>query len=263
MMHDAGVKWVIRFWQEAYKTMTGLVDFRGLFGELFAKNCRITLEEHEKILKTAISVEFCYEHEAGVYTSHGIQKRISSVSKERAGAIRRQEEEKNKTKKKKSKVKDCPDYSPNNDLIPPGDGQPNLQEEKKKYLDFVYLSESEHAKLLAEWGEKFLSACIAKLDGYLANATKKQHGKKDGYVDMNKVLRGWVYEEISQRMKPAPKGEAAAKKTPLENALDVVEYYKNEIRIAKATGEPEHRISVLEHDLETALERYEELKSKI
>lgn len=117
LMHkNDGLVWVLKFWQTAYKTMTGLVDFNGLFGELFANKCRITHEEHEKILKTAITVEFCYEYEPGVYTSHGIQKRISAVSSERAGAIQRQNKEKEK-KGKKSKVKDCPDYSANNDQI--------------------------------------------------------------------------------------------------------------------------------------------------
>jgi len=115
MLHqNDGLVWVIKFWQKAYKTMTGLVDLRGLFGELFANNCRITIEKHQKILETAITVKFCYEHEAGVYTSHGIQKRISSVSKERSDAILRQEESKLKKSKRKSKVKDCPDYSANN-----------------------------------------------------------------------------------------------------------------------------------------------------
>lgn len=118
MMHgNDGVTWVIKFWQKAYKTMTGLVDFRGLFGELFSKNCRITIEKHSEILNTAVSVEFCYEYETGVYTSEGIQKRIGSVSSDRKAAIERQnadKEKKRKVKVKESKVKDCPDYSANN-----------------------------------------------------------------------------------------------------------------------------------------------------
>jgi hypothetical protein len=122
MHHNDGIVWVLRFWQKAYKTMTGMVDFNGLFAELFANKCRITLEKHQEILKTALSIDFCHEVETGIYTSNGIQKRISSVSKDRADAILRQEEKKKKSKVKKSKVKeskvkDCPDYSENNEYL--------------------------------------------------------------------------------------------------------------------------------------------------
>jgi hypothetical protein len=110
LMHqNNGLVWILRFWQKAYRTMTGLVDFRGLFAELFANKCRITIEEHQNILKTAVSVDFCHEVEVGIYTSHGIQKRISMVSKDRSEAILRQKE-----KVKESKVKDCHSYSANN-----------------------------------------------------------------------------------------------------------------------------------------------------
>lgn len=125
-----GLVWVLRFWQKAYKTLTGMVDFNGLFAELFANKCRITIEEHEKILKTAISVDFCHEVSPGIYTSNGIQKRIASVSKERSDAILRQKED-SKAKGKKRKVKDCPDYSANNQQTIPD----HLKEVWPKYLE--------------------------------------------------------------------------------------------------------------------------------
>jgi hypothetical protein len=110
-----GLVWVIKFWQLAYKNEFGEVDFTGLFGELFANNCRITTEQHENILKTALAIQFCYKTDSGFYTSNGIKKRISTVSKERCDAIERKEKKsKNKSKGKESKVKDCPDCSPNN-----------------------------------------------------------------------------------------------------------------------------------------------------
>lgn len=125
MIHkNDGLSWVIGFWQKAYKTLTGIVDLSGLFAELFANKCRITLDKHNEILTTAIQVEFCHEVETDKYTSNGIQKRISSVSKERASAITRKTEKEstkekdiNKRKEKESKVKDCPDCSANNDRI--------------------------------------------------------------------------------------------------------------------------------------------------
>lgn len=110
-----GLVWVIKFWQQAYKSEFGEVDLHGLFGELFANNCRITTELHEKILETAIKIQFCYKTESGLYTSNGIKKRISIVSKERSDAIERKDKEKKKERKvKESKVKDCPDSSSNN-----------------------------------------------------------------------------------------------------------------------------------------------------
>jgi uncharacterized phage protein (TIGR02220 family) len=103
-----GLVWIIKFWQEAYQTETGEVDLSGLFGELFANKCRITSECHQKILSTCIQVGFCEKTETGLYTSNGIKKRISSVSKERLDAIQRKED-------KKSIVKDCLCSSENND----------------------------------------------------------------------------------------------------------------------------------------------------
>jgi hypothetical protein len=110
-----GLVWVIKFWQQAYKNEFGEVDLHGLFGELFTNNCRITTEQHEKILDTAIKVGFCYKTESGNYTSDGIKKRIAIVSKERFDAIlRKDKENKKESKVKESKVKDCPDSSANN-----------------------------------------------------------------------------------------------------------------------------------------------------
>lgn len=126
MLHqNDGLSWVIRFWQKAYKTLTGIVDFSGLFAELFANKCRISKQKHSEILETALKVEFCYEIEADKYTSHGIQRRIASVSKERSDAIERQKESTKEKKKRKeknsivkeSKVKECPTYSSNNNRI--------------------------------------------------------------------------------------------------------------------------------------------------
>jgi hypothetical protein len=145
MQHGCtGLAWVIRFWQKAYKDKHGIVDFRGLFGELFANNLRITTEQHAKILSDAIEIGFCYEYDLYKYTSSGIQKRISIVSLDRATALARkkareerletqkteetqtstekqeektQEEEKKEEtakNKNKTKVKDCPSCSANN-----------------------------------------------------------------------------------------------------------------------------------------------------
>lgn len=163
MLHENdGITWVIKFWQEAYKTMTGLVDFRGLFGELFTKNCRITTEKHMKILETAISVEFCYEHEEGIYTSEGIQKRISAVSNDRKSAIERQnadKKKKSKRKKRESKVKDCPDYSPNNS----GTIQPEIPDHLKVVWPMYVDMRKKTKKAMTENAEKLALSHLSKL----------------------------------------------------------------------------------------------------
>jgi nitrogen regulatory protein PII-like uncharacterized protein len=105
-----GFVWIIKFWQMAYKTETGEVDM-GLFGELLANNCRITTETQANILSLCEKIGLLYKTEFGLWTSNGIKKRISSVSKEREDAILRQEIKK---KVKKSKVKETPHYSANN-----------------------------------------------------------------------------------------------------------------------------------------------------
>ena len=110
-----GITFIIYFWQAAYQTESGEVDLSGLFGELMANKCRITTEQLEKILQTAKKIDLLYQTETGSWTSNGIKKRISSVSKERSDAILRQEESKEKkSKEKKSKVKETPHYSENN-----------------------------------------------------------------------------------------------------------------------------------------------------
>lgn len=107
-----GLCWLIKFWQMAYKTETGEVNTE-LFGELLANNSRITLIKQNEIILLCEKIGLLYRNEQTCcWTSNGIKKRISSVSKEREDAILRQEER--RVKKSKSKVKKTPHYSANN-----------------------------------------------------------------------------------------------------------------------------------------------------
>jgi hypothetical protein len=94
-----GTKWVLTFWQTAYKTLSGEVRFDGVYGTLFAIECRITPEKHAEILRVALDVEFCFMTEPESYTSNGVQKRIAQIMKERKEA---------KERKNKRKEKECP-----------------------------------------------------------------------------------------------------------------------------------------------------------
>jgi len=111
-----GIVWILKFWQEAYQTELGEIKLDGLFGELFAKNCRITTELHSKIIDTAMEIKLIYKTDDNFYTSNGIKKRMAAVSSERKKAIQRKERRK-KIILKEIKVKESktpPDCSANN-----------------------------------------------------------------------------------------------------------------------------------------------------
>jgi len=76
----------------------------------------------------------------------------------------------------------------------------SLREGTEKYLDNVYLTKSEHEKLLSELGPVFLARCIEKLDSYIENNSK---GKK--YKNHYKAMKMWVINSVKEEgLKPAP-----------------------------------------------------------
>jgi hypothetical protein len=78
-----GYVWIVNFWREAYKNNQGIVNLNGILGVLKAKNCRITAEKQKEIISACIDLDMIYEKEPGIYTSHGIQKRILKITGER------------------------------------------------------------------------------------------------------------------------------------------------------------------------------------
>lgn len=149
MLHgNDGLVWILKFWQTAYKSDDGEVCLSELFGELFTNKCRITTEQHEKILKTAIAVQFCYESSQGNYTSNGIQKRINAVSKDRVSAIVRKEAKELNTNTKNIKQKETPHCSANNTRTIPDNKnasfrKPTLEEVKQHILEKNYSIDAE------------------------------------------------------------------------------------------------------------------------
>jgi hypothetical protein len=94
-----GTKWILEFWKAAYKTNDGIVCFKEPLDLLFATRCKMSLDRHKEILSLARSIKFCSELDIGseIYTSNGIQKRISQILKERREAKERKEaKERNK-----------------------------------------------------------------------------------------------------------------------------------------------------------------------
>lgn len=115
-----GLVWLIKFWQSAYKTEFGEVNLNGLFGNISANNSRITIEQQNKIICDCIQLGLLIEITQGVYSSNGIKKRISGVSKERLDAINR----------RKKALFD--EQSPNN---PRTMGESKVKESKEKKIN--------------------------------------------------------------------------------------------------------------------------------
>jgi len=193
-MHEHGLTWLIRFWQSAYKTMTGTVDLRGALGGLFRKKCGVTPKEHEAILKDAIKNGICRETENGLYVSPKAQATLADKAKRRAAAIKRL---------KKAAKPPVPIKEKEEEKQKPVPRKKRKARITVQYLDTVYLTDEEYERLKKELGERFVKACIKYLDEYLTNNPKK----RKQYQDHNKVIRNWVIDKIRGRMQPAPEKE--------------------------------------------------------
>ena len=109
MFGNDGLVWIIKFWQSAYRDSHGEVNLGGLFGSISAKNCRISEELQRDVLELCLGIGLISEISPDVYSSDGIKKRISKVSKERESALKRSKKSsspKNPRKRGESKVKE-------------------------------------------------------------------------------------------------------------------------------------------------------------
>lgn len=91
--------------------------------------------------------------------------------------------------------------------------------EKIKHLDYVFLTQEQHDKLLSRLGQKYLDRCIEVLDAYITNNAK---GKK--YKDHYKCMIQWVIARVAEegyKEQPCNIEEiraAAANKTNIDKA---------------------------------------------
>jgi hypothetical protein len=88
-----GLVWIIKFWQLAYKTEFGEVDLSGLFGDISAKNSRITTEKQKLIISDCITLGLLKHISGEIYTSNGVIKRMSIISRDRKNALERHKNE--------------------------------------------------------------------------------------------------------------------------------------------------------------------------
>lgn len=109
-----GVCWYIRFLQEAYRTDDGIVVIKGIFGELMAKNNHITPQKQDEIIAFCLKPEIALLVSLGDgrYTSNGVMRRMSSVSRDRKSAISRAHKASQlrveKSRVEESRVKETP-----------------------------------------------------------------------------------------------------------------------------------------------------------
>lgn len=81
----------------------------------------------------------------------------------------------------------------------------NVKNDKKKYKDYVYLTDAEYEKLVNEFGQSLIDSKIEDLDNYLGST-----GKVNKYKDHNRTIRSWIKKDGIQS-KPQ---SSQSKKTP-------------------------------------------------
>jgi len=93
VFENDGFVWLVKFWQTAYQSEDGAVDFDGIYGVIHPKNSRITQAKHSEMLAFAINIGLIFKNSQGRYTSSGIQKRITVINKERENGRNRHKNE--------------------------------------------------------------------------------------------------------------------------------------------------------------------------
>lgn len=78
-----GFTWLVKFWQEAYKTEDGIVDLSGIHGVIVAKTARVSYEKQAEIIRDCLLIGLLKQIEPEKYTSNGIIKRHIRVIKKR------------------------------------------------------------------------------------------------------------------------------------------------------------------------------------
>ncbi len=94
------------------------------------------------------------------------------------------------------------------------------KKEKKKYADFVSMTEEEYNKLVAKYGTEYTRECITILDNY-----KGANGKK--YKDDYRAILSWVVQRVQQegKIKPIPEITVSYREFSTDN-LTSEEYAK-------------------------------------
>lgn len=121
-------------------------------------------------------------------------------------------------RKRRSRTGEPEPTKPEGESQPEGEKKPagkkkSDQPEKKKYAEFVRMTEAQYARLVELYGQEFADACITRLDLY-----KGSKGKT--YKDDYRAILSWVVDRVNSE-KPGlmkkSKEEAAGPKAGGEN----------------------------------------------
>lgn len=223
-----GTAWMIHFWQWAYRNEKGHVDTNGAKGVFLGENSRITQGKQSEIIKTAVELNLLYEAEPGIYTSNGIQKRISLINEMREKWRIKKEKEFSKGKipgklgenprktpqresKRESKSETITDYLPPDEP----DGTKPLREPRQmdEYFDFV----KDHWQIstvtrqgsskVGGFASRFMAECVS-----IGKRTDEILRREKNYLKMfpnitstPSGLLKWWGESNTPDGKPAPK----------------------------------------------------------
>jgi len=173
--------WIVKFWQEAYKSKNGVVDLSGILGVLQAENSRITPGKQAEIIRDCLDIGLLQQPEPAKYTSNGIQKRINQVNTDREKSRKRKE---NKLSAGK----------------PPENPRTTGEKEREKEKEIIGIEARKLAfkNTLLSFQEKH---SIERLKAFFDYWTEKNHsGKKMRWEmektwDMDKRLARWEKNE--------------------------------------------------------------------
>lgn len=147
MLHgNDGFAFIVRFWQQAYKSEDGVVDLSGLRRIIGAKTFLITPDKLSDIIRDCIELKLIFEIDPQKYTSTGVQKRIAAITKFR-------EYDRNYAKKRLSERK-YPDNSPIT-------GEKEKEMEKKKEREITTEKEKTHQLRAREANDFWISRLTA------------------------------------------------------------------------------------------------------
>jgi hypothetical protein len=97
--------------------------------------------------------------------------------------------------------------------------------QKKKYFDFVLLTDLEHQRLINDYGIEHISKKIEELDLYLSNNLKK----RKEYRDHNKVIRSWLTRRGINKTSDVKKEKEKIFESNNPKWLDVMVWFNSDL----------------------------------
>ena len=202
--------------------------------QLLAKSVEITLQEFEQILNTAL--EFgCFDKqkfaEEGLLTSDGIKKRASIVLEKRKNMRTSYQRNKNKDSAGEMEPETGPEKPPSKGKESTGkeseekesEGKESTEKQKTHFRENVALTPTEHATLVAKYGEEVTAAMLDILQNYKASTGKT-------YKSDYHTIYTWVYKRYQEDLKEAKTHGTGLFGTRADHPQDMLGKYREFVR---------------------------------